>query len=354
MSDRITMKDVGKLAGVSRTTVDRVLKNKAGVSEASRKKIEKALKVLGYKVNKYARALKNSTFFKLAILLPEHKEESYYASVKCGIIEGFNTLSYPYKEYKVFVYNPKIDNSFDSVAKELIKYNPNAVILGPVGSLDSISAFINEIEKKKVDYIIMDSFAQNFNPVSFIGQNGNTSGRFLANLLYNSGFKKKIGIIKNNKNRTISQQEIERECGFIDFYTRVAPETIIKTIFINEEDDPTTTIIDFIDKNKDLTCIITFNSSIGYVSDVIKNTNSKIHLIGYDISSYNVQKLKDGDIDFLVCQSPTHQGLDAIKSIFNYVILKDIQEKMHYYPIYLIAKENLDYYLKFEESNKIL
>ena len=54
MPDRITMTDVGKLAGVSRTTVDRVFKNKGEVSKAARERIDRALDVLGYKVNKYA------------------------------------------------------------------------------------------------------------------------------------------------------------------------------------------------------------------------------------------------------------------------------------------------------------
>ena len=56
-TEKIRIKDVAELAGVSVGTVDRVLHNRPNVSEDSRKKVEKALKEMDYRPNVYALSL---------------------------------------------------------------------------------------------------------------------------------------------------------------------------------------------------------------------------------------------------------------------------------------------------------
>ena len=54
---RITVKDIATLAGVSKGTVDRVLHNRGEVSEASREKVMKIARQIGYKPNVHASLL---------------------------------------------------------------------------------------------------------------------------------------------------------------------------------------------------------------------------------------------------------------------------------------------------------
>ena len=51
--DRIRIKDIAQMAGVSVGTVDRVLHSRSGVSESSRIKVEEILKKLNYQPNMY-------------------------------------------------------------------------------------------------------------------------------------------------------------------------------------------------------------------------------------------------------------------------------------------------------------
>ena len=48
MSEKITIKDIAEIAGVSVGTVDRVLHNRANVSQSAREKVAKALKNMNY------------------------------------------------------------------------------------------------------------------------------------------------------------------------------------------------------------------------------------------------------------------------------------------------------------------
>ncbi len=60
-ADKIRIKDVAELAGVSVGTVDRVIHNRPNVSKTAREKVEKALKEMDYHPNMYASALAYNT-----------------------------------------------------------------------------------------------------------------------------------------------------------------------------------------------------------------------------------------------------------------------------------------------------
>ena len=54
----VTIKDIAKMAGVSITTVSRILNNKEGfISEATREKVLRIVKEQGYTPNSFARSL---------------------------------------------------------------------------------------------------------------------------------------------------------------------------------------------------------------------------------------------------------------------------------------------------------
>ena len=67
-----TMKDVAQECGLSLATVSKVI-NGLPVGKASRQKVEAAIEKLGYQVNSYARALKSSKTYSVALVMPSLK-----------------------------------------------------------------------------------------------------------------------------------------------------------------------------------------------------------------------------------------------------------------------------------------
>ncbi|MFC7321162.1 LacI family DNA-binding transcriptional regulator [Halobacillus campisalis] len=65
-----TIEDVAKLAGLSRTTVSRVINNQPYVTEEKKIKINEAMKELGYVPNSSARRLRSQRTETIAVLLP--------------------------------------------------------------------------------------------------------------------------------------------------------------------------------------------------------------------------------------------------------------------------------------------
>jgi LacI family transcriptional regulator len=64
----VTLQDVAKLAGVSAKTVSRVVNNQGEISEATRQRVQAAIKQLGYRPNILARSLVNQRSDTLAVV----------------------------------------------------------------------------------------------------------------------------------------------------------------------------------------------------------------------------------------------------------------------------------------------
>lgn len=96
MQRRATIVDVAKYAGVSKSTVARVLEGKIIVSDDAKKRVEKAIAVLGYERNRLAVGMRSGRTGLLAIVIPDITNP-FWAEVTRGaqdraIEEGFSLL----------------------------------------------------------------------------------------------------------------------------------------------------------------------------------------------------------------------------------------------------------------------
>ena len=88
---RVTIKEVAKLAGVSPSTVTRVIQNKSSISDETKKRVRKAMKELNYHPNLNARSLVSSYTQVIGIVLPDDSDTFYqhpfFPSVFRGIAQ---------------------------------------------------------------------------------------------------------------------------------------------------------------------------------------------------------------------------------------------------------------------------
>jgi len=67
----ITLKDVGKRAGVSSMTVSRVINGREGVDVETQKKVEAAIEALDYVPNRIARGLMSQKTATIGLIVPD-------------------------------------------------------------------------------------------------------------------------------------------------------------------------------------------------------------------------------------------------------------------------------------------
>lgn len=96
-----TLKDVAEKAGVTVTTVSRVINNRGYISEQTRKKIYDVMKELNYQPNELARSLSKQRTNTIGIIVP-HIVHPYFAK----LISNLETAAADHK-YKILLCNTK-------------------------------------------------------------------------------------------------------------------------------------------------------------------------------------------------------------------------------------------------------
>ena len=84
----VTIKDVAKAAGVSPSTVTRVIQNKSTISDQTKKRVRKAMKDLNYHPNLNARSLVSSYSQVIGLVLPDDSDAFYQNSFFPSVLRG--------------------------------------------------------------------------------------------------------------------------------------------------------------------------------------------------------------------------------------------------------------------------
>lgn len=96
MSNRVTMADVARSAGVSLMTVSRVINDKDGVSATTRERVQDQIELLGYRPSSIARGLATRRTGTLGLVVPD-VANPFFADVARGVehvayAEGYNVF----------------------------------------------------------------------------------------------------------------------------------------------------------------------------------------------------------------------------------------------------------------------
>lgn len=112
MNEKITIKDIAEMADVSVGTVDRVIHNRANVSQHSKEKIEAILKKINYHPNVYASALAYNKSYTFYMLIPTHESEAYWEEVEQGAKKAMDTKREFHIDVKIMYYKRFDNDSF--------------------------------------------------------------------------------------------------------------------------------------------------------------------------------------------------------------------------------------------------
>lgn len=122
----IKMSDIAKMAGVSKSTVSRALKNDSRVKEATKNKIIKLARKYNYKPNKVAQALAEKQTKIIAVILPS-APRSVSDPFFLEFLHGVNNTAYQ-QGYSLTI-PPVEKGNFDSFKKINENLNVDGVIL---------------------------------------------------------------------------------------------------------------------------------------------------------------------------------------------------------------------------------
>lgn len=353
--ERIRIKDIAQLAGVSVGTVDRVLHGRSGVSEKSREKVEKILKKLDYQPNMYASALASNKKYVFACLLPQHAEGEYWSYVENGMRQAIKAFSDFNLSLALAYYDQYTLGDFLKSGKKLLEQSPDGLIISPTIESET-EDFISELRTRGIPYIFIDSNIPKLKPLCFYGQHAEQSGYFAARMMsmLMQDATELIIFRQISEGRLGSNQQLHREEGFYTYMKEHRPNLNMFTVdlYAKLPDEDETILNDFFQKHPDIRYGITFNSKAYTIGEYMERHGKKdFHLMGYDLLQRNVDCLRKGNIDFIIAQQPSMQGYNSVESLCNHLILKKEIKACNYMPINLLSIENIDFYLDAHRKN---
>ncbi|MGD9931476.1 MAG: substrate-binding domain-containing protein [Mangrovibacterium sp.] len=354
---RIRIKDIAEQANVSIGTVDRVIHNRGEVNPATREKIMKILAEMNYQPNILASTLASKKTHAFAILFPEpQSDEAYWNKPITGVRRAFSELQQYGIQITRYQYSQTDPHSFEEKAAEILDSHPEGVVLAPFYSRES-KAFIAKLNEQNIPFIFIDSNLKECNKISYIGQNSFQCGALAAKLFdFSLPGKANILVVHFAKEMDNQNHLVQREKGFYDYFNQTDPEKQ-KTLHTLEIENTADTnyyyLIDQeIEKLGGLDGVFVTNSQVYRLADYLVERGLKqVRLIGHDLIKQNVEHLRNGVVDFLICQRPEEQGYQAINTLFEHVILKRQVAPENYTSIDIVTKENVDYYKEFNLSS---
>ena len=144
-----SMKEVAKLAGVSISTVSRVINNSVPVEEDTRKKVEKAIKKLNYKPNLLAKGLRIKSGRLIGLLVPGTIYNHAFASFVDYIESNVSNIGYNL----VLGHNRNDPNSEAEFIDTLIRRNVDGIILSRVSDESRV---LRMLDNNKIPVVVID------------------------------------------------------------------------------------------------------------------------------------------------------------------------------------------------------
>ncbi|MGS0495892.1 LacI family DNA-binding transcriptional regulator [Pseudoalteromonas mariniglutinosa] len=165
-----TIYEVSKLAGVSLATVSRVMNNNANVSDATRKKVTRAMTELGYRPNSIAQSLASNCSNSVGLLVSE-LQGPFYGPMMSGIETAFRKQS----KHVIIAAGHSDEEREQQAIEFLISRNCDGLILHVEAISDD---YLIELSKGKTPFVLINRYIEELSSRCIILDN--VKGGYLA------------------------------------------------------------------------------------------------------------------------------------------------------------------------------
>jgi len=185
----ITVIDVAKEAGVSRTTVSNVFSGKGNYSEKTRTSVLIAAKKLGYKPNLAARSLITNQSRLIGMILPSYVDTNtltnspFYNIIMDSVYSVLREEAY----YDLIIFSVPYREKLLQVSDWIDARNVDGILA--VGEYDQ--NFLKDLNSKAIPVVLIDNYSRgNYANFSYINSDDETGGYLGTQQLISKGYKK--------------------------------------------------------------------------------------------------------------------------------------------------------------------
>ncbi|MCR4999180.1 MAG: LacI family DNA-binding transcriptional regulator [Lachnospiraceae bacterium] len=335
-----TMQEIAALAGVSRGTVDRVLNNRGGVSEETKKKILEIAEMSNYEPNKAGIALAvQKRNLKIGVLLFE-QSGLFFEDIKKGLAEKNEELSV----YGISLLYRQTD--FDEKAqvagiRELVESGINGLIIAPCNH-ESVKKELLQLEADGIPVITVNTDINDSHRLAYVGSNpfkcGQVAGGLMGMITGGSG---RVGIITGSHELQGHEARVQ---GFTEILGRKFPGLVISDIEECKDDDYRSYEIvqKMLSDDPDITAFFFTAGGVYGGCKAIAAAEGDYKVITFDDIETTREYIRSDIITATICQDPVSQGSRALSLLADVLVLGKLpDEATNYTDINIKIKESL-------------
>lgn len=178
---RATLNDVAALAGVSKISVSRVMRNAPNISDSLREKVMNAANALSYTPNKVAGALKNQSSNLVAVVLPSMSNDVFPE-----VLDGIESVLNQHGMNAVLGLSEYDRDRELRVVRDLLSWSPMGVILTGLHHDEIIAGMIAQLNIPVVQLMDVEG-----TPIgASVGMSHTSAGQAAANYLFGKGYRR--------------------------------------------------------------------------------------------------------------------------------------------------------------------
>lgn len=338
----ITIKEIAELASVHRSTVDKVLHGREGVSDVVREKVQKIIDENNYQANPIGKALKmQNKRIKIKVVLLKVDAMSY-------IRRGIESMLENYSAFQIEIDFVEISYSDVSAQRSIIedaagqKYD--GLIISPVNAPEIVEA-INLAAAAGLPVVTVNSDIKGSQRFCFIGQDGykagKVAGKFMGEFLQGAG---KVAILTSGD----VQQTFPfgtREGGFREILEQIYPGIHIQTSVSTYEDGMVMyrETKRLLTEHSDLSGIFITCGCVKDAGAAVKEYGSRqLKLICYEDYPEVLELMKQDVVTMTLASGLEEQGSQAVQVLLDRLIYDKQTPRKHLYTdIGVLVKESL-------------
>lgn len=316
----ITAKELAELAGVSRGTVDRALKNRPGISSETKERILALAKKYKYRPNLIGKALVHSGKTLTVPVILNSVGNPFFAAVKEGLFAAQSEFSdyginLELTEFKG--YSPeRLLVLLDSLPEDI-----GGLIVTPIAD-ERVEEKLRTLTENGVQVVMLTGRLVPMKNAIYIGCDYLKSGRIAGRLVgLLSGGRANLFIVTGSVQHKGHAQRIE---GIESVIAEDYPDIRLLGVSENLDDDEVayTAMKKALKQHPETDFVYITAGGVNGTLRALREHEGKITVCTFDDIPVIRSALLDGKISATICQQPYEQGYQAVKAIAENAVLQ--------------------------------
>lgn len=309
---RPTIHDVARAAGVSLSTIDRVLNGRSGVRQATQIRVAEAMRELGYERNTAAANLARRRQDRLLFILPAGSN-SFMRGLERELAQRADAWEFTSITTRTV---PAFDDA--ALAQALQAVDPDSTDGVAVVATDSaiVRAALAELRDRGVAVVTLVSDLPSSKRQHFVGIDNVQAGRTAASLLgrFTRGRPGRIVIVAGSM---LVRDHAERRLGFEQVLRAEFPEQQILPPLegLDDQDIVAAELKRVLRQHPDVTGIYSLGAGTRGVARALgerQEAEARLSVVVHELTAHSRQALLEGSFDAVIHQDPVREIAAAV------------------------------------------